>query len=184
MEIAGLKGERVRLVPLDRALHLDNALRWLNDPEITATLEQNLGVTRRQEEAFFERMESGRETDVVWAVVTQEEDRHIGFIGLHGIHWRHRSATGGLVIGERHVWGRGYATDAVLVRTRFAFEQMGLHRIEGHTVNPAMRRVYEKCGYRPEGVARQKFWKDGHWADAALYAILDEDYFAPLPGTP
>jgi len=177
MPIVGLKGEHVRLVPLDRALHLENALRWFNDPEISESLKQNLGVTRRQEEAFFERMETQRETDFVWAIET-EEDQHIGFIGLHGILWRHRSATGGLVIGERHTWGRGYATDAVRVRTRFAFERMNLHRIEGHTTNPAMRRVYEKSGYRLEGVARQKYWRGGRWIDADLFAILDEDYFA------
>ncbi len=54
MAIVGLKGERVRLVPPDRTLHLENALVWLNDPEVTATIKLNLGVTRRQEELFFE----------------------------------------------------------------------------------------------------------------------------------
>ena len=61
MPIVGLKGERVRLVPPDRTLHLENALVWLNDPEITATLKYNLGVTRRQEELFFEQIETQRE---------------------------------------------------------------------------------------------------------------------------
>ena len=41
----GWKGELVRLVPPDRTLHFENALRWMNDPEITATLEFNLGVS-------------------------------------------------------------------------------------------------------------------------------------------
>src|SRR5947209_10774783 len=177
MDLVGLKGERVRLVPSERELHLANALRWFNDPEVTATIEANFGLTRRQAEAFFERVETSRETDLHWAVL-DETGRHIGFIALHNISWRHRSATGGLTLGERSAWGQGYATDAVRVRTRFAFEQMGLHRIEGHTIGRAMRRVYEKCGYRLEGVARQKLWRDGRWADAALYAILDEDYFA------
>ena len=55
--IIGWKGERVRLVPPDRALHLENALRWMNDPEVTAALKFNLGASRRQEEAFFDRIE-------------------------------------------------------------------------------------------------------------------------------
>ena len=33
----GWEGEKVRLVPLDRDKHLDNALKWFNDPDITAT---------------------------------------------------------------------------------------------------------------------------------------------------
>jgi len=176
MEIVGLKGDRVRLVPPDRTLHLENALVWLNDPEVTATLKLNLGVTRRQEEQFFDRIETSRETDFVWAIV-DDKSRHIGFISLNGINWRNRWAAGGLVIGDRSAWGRGYASDAVKVRTRFAFAELGLHRIYGHTMNPAMRRVYEKCGYKHEGIARRMFWRDGRWHDADLYAILDEDWF-------
>ena len=60
MEIVGLRGERVRLVPPDRTLHLENALVWLNDPEITATIKLNLGVSRRQEEIFFDSIETRR----------------------------------------------------------------------------------------------------------------------------
>ena len=58
MPMIGLKGNRVRLVPPDRTLHLENALIWLNDPEITATIKLNLGFTRRQEELLFEQIET------------------------------------------------------------------------------------------------------------------------------
>jgi RimJ/RimL family protein N-acetyltransferase len=177
MAIVGLKGQKVRLVPLDRALHFENALTWFNDPEITATIKLNLGVSRRQEELFFERMGTDGSTGFHWAI-HDEAERHIGFIGLHEINWRNRWATGGLVLGERAAWGRGYATDAVRVRTKFAFGELNLHRIEGHTMNPAMKRVYEKCGYRHEGVARRKFWRDGRWHDAELFGILEEDWSA------
>jgi len=61
--IVGWKGERVRLVPPDRSLHLENALRWMNDPDITATLEINLRCSRKQEEAFFDRIESPNDSD-------------------------------------------------------------------------------------------------------------------------
>jgi [ribosomal protein S5]-alanine N-acetyltransferase len=175
MEIVGLRGERVRLVPPDRTLHLDNALVWLNDPEVTATLKFNLGFSRRQEEQFFDQIETRSGSDFVWAIL-DEHRRHIGFIGLHGINWRNRWAHGGIFIGDRSAWGHGYASDAVRVRTRFAFGELGLHRIEGHTMNPSMKRVYEKCGYRHEGVARRKFWRAGAWFDADLYALLIDDW--------
>ena len=58
MEIVGLSGDRVRLVPPDRTLHLENALAWLNDPDVTATLKLNLGCSRRQEEKFFDQIET------------------------------------------------------------------------------------------------------------------------------
>jgi RimJ/RimL family protein N-acetyltransferase len=181
MEIAGLRGERVRLVPSEAEQHLENAIRWFNDPEITNLLDMFWGVTRGEEEAFFQRLATQRDTNLHWALLN-ENDRHIGFVGLHQIDWRTRSAAGGLMIGERGVWGMGYASDAVSTRNRFAFEQLGLHRIEGHTLNPAMRRVYEKCGYRHEGTARKLRWRNGQWLDAERYAILEEDFFLTQQG--
>ena len=175
--IVGWKGGRVRLVPPDRTLHLENALRWMNDPEVTAMLKFNLGASRRQEEAFFDRIESSGDDDFTWAIL-DESEHHVGFIGLHKIEWRNRSATGGLVLGERSAWGRGYASDAVYVRTRFAFAQLGLHRVSGRTFNPAMKRVYEKAGYKHEGTARQVYWRDGAWHDVELYGILESDWQA------
>lgn len=176
MQIVGLKGDRVRLVPPERERHFDNALAWMNNPEITARLAHNLGVSRLQEEEFFDRIERSRDPEMNWAIHA-EDDRHIGFIGLHFINWKDRSTIGGLVIGDRSAWGRGYATDAVRTRSRFVFEQLGLHRLEGHTFNPAMRRVYEKCGYQHEGTARQKVWRDGRWHDVDYYALLAADHF-------
>ena len=138
-------------------------------------------ASRKQEEAFFDRIESQGDGDFIWAIL-DETERHVGFIGLHTIDWRNRSATGGLVIGDRSAWGRGYATDAVAVRTRFAFAQLGLHRINGHTFNPAMKRVYEKSGYRHEGTARPMFWRDGDGTTSSFYGILESDWSGPTSG--
>jgi ribosomal-protein-alanine N-acetyltransferase len=180
--IVGWRGERVRLVRPDRTQHFDNAFRWMNDPEITAMIKFNLGVGRKEEEAFFDRIEGRQDNDFTWAI-HDESDRHIGFIGLHAINWRNRSGTGGLLIGERSAWGLGYATDAVAVRTRFAFTQLGLHRVNGHTFNPAMRRVYEKSGYTLEGMSRQAYYRDGRWHDVSLYGILESEWKAPERAT-
>jgi RimJ/RimL family protein N-acetyltransferase len=147
----------------------------MNDPEITAMIEFNLGISRKQEEAFFDRIEAQTDSEFTWAII-DETERHIGFIGLHGINWRNRAGTGGTLIGDRSAWGQGYATDAVKVRTRFAFAHLGLHRVNGHTFNPAMKRVYEKCGYRQEGLVRQMFFRDGTWHDVTLYGILESDW--------
>ena len=54
----GWEGEKVRLVPLDHEKHLDNALKWFNDPEITQWLETgDWPLTRGAEEEFFRAAE-------------------------------------------------------------------------------------------------------------------------------
>ncbi|MDR5682415.1 MAG: hypothetical protein QN163_00080 [Armatimonadota bacterium] len=72
MGALGLRGERIRLVPPDRHDHLDNAWRWMNDPDVTSTLLRCFGVTRGQEAEWFDRIEKdfGREA-FVWAILTE-----------------------------------------------------------------------------------------------------------------
>ncbi|MDR7418988.1 MAG: GNAT family protein [Armatimonadota bacterium] len=178
MEIVGLQGEKVRLVPVDREQHLHNAIRWMNDPEVTRYLNLTIGVTRGMEEEWIARVQK-RDTEIVWAI-HDDRSRHIGFAGLHAIDWRNRRATSGIVIGDKDAWGRGYATDAMRVRTKFAFETLNLHRVESEAYadNVASQRALERVGYRREGVSRQRLWNEGRWHDAIRYAILDEDYFA------
>lgn len=182
-EIVGLRGERVRLVPLDRELHLENYVRWFNDPEVTRFLTNYLPISRIAEEAFFERLATATD-QIVWAV-HDEQDRHIGGTGLHGIDWRNRSATSGIVLGDKSTWGHGYGSEVMRVRTAWAFEELGLHRIDSmcHAENLGSARCLEKAGYRRIGTARKKWWRRGQWHDCILWEILDEDYFAAQAGS-
>ncbi len=177
MDLVGLKGEKVRLVPADKTLHLENAIRWMNDPEVTRYLLLTTGVTRGMEEEWLDRVQK-RENDFVWAIL-DDHDRHIGFTGIHAINWRLRLARTGTVIGEKTAWGQGFGSDTMQVRTRFAFETLGLHRLESEARidNIASQRALEKAGYKREGIARKKNWHEGRWHDSILYGFLDEDYF-------
>lgn len=178
MEIVGLRGDKARLVPVDKRLHMDNALRWMNDPEVTQYLLLVMGVTPGMEEQWMDRVQK-RDVEYVWAIM-DDQNRHIGFTGIHGIDWRLRLGTTGTVIGEKSAWGKGYGTDVMRIRTRFAFEILNLHRLqsEARIDNIASQRALEKVGYKREGVARKKLYYGGRWYDTILYAILDEDYFA------
>lgn len=174
--VPGVQGERVRFVPLDLDLHLENYLRWFNDPEVTRFLSRNLPMTRLAEEKFFSRPPSNPPTDVVWAV-HDEKGRHIGGTGLHGIDWMNRSATSGTVIGAKDAWNRGYGGEIMRVRTRWAFEELGLRRIESECFagNVGSATCLERAGYRKVGVAREKYWRGGRWHDAILWEILAKD---------
>jgi [ribosomal protein S5]-alanine N-acetyltransferase len=73
--------------------------------------------------------------------------------------------------------GRGLMTDATRTVTNFAFETLGLHRLEAACLphNTASTRVLEKAGFRREGRARRYLKINGVWQDHDLYALLLED---------
>jgi RimJ/RimL family protein N-acetyltransferase len=72
--------------------------------------------------------------------------------------------------------GKGVGTLALAQGAQWAFE-FGAHRIEGSTdeSNLAMRRVFEKAGWKFEGVLRALFIEDGIPRDYYSYAITKFD---------
>jgi ribosomal-protein-alanine N-acetyltransferase len=66
------------------------------------------------------------------------------------------------------------------VLTRFAFEDLGLHRVQISIIprNSASRRVVEKLGLRAEGVAERYLEINGTWEDHIRFAITSEEWSA------
>ena len=70
--------------------------------------------------------------------------------------------------------GRGAATRAVSLVTRWALEELGLRRVELRidVENTASARVAERCGYRLDGVLRSVHVKEGLRADVGVWSRL------------
>ena len=68
----------------------------------------------------------------------------------------------------------------VEVTRDFAFEALKLHRLEldVFSFNPRARRVYEKAGFKVEGVLRDAVKDGDRYADDILMAILEDEWRA------
>ncbi len=88
-----------------------------------------------------------------------------------------QSANVGYWIDEGHA-GQGYMPESVAVVLRYAFEQLGLHRVEAAIVprNARSRRVTEKLGMRDEGTSERFLQIRGVWEDHVRYAITSEEW--------
>ncbi len=83
----------------------------------------------------------------------------------------------GYWIDEAHA-GHGYVPEALVVAARFAFEELGLHRLQVAIIprNRASRRVAEKLDLREEGIAHRYLAINGVWEDHIRYALTSEDW--------
>jgi [ribosomal protein S5]-alanine N-acetyltransferase len=79
---------------------------------------------------------------------------------------------------DRDWAGRSLMPEAVVVALRFAFEMLGLHRVEVSIIprNTASRRVAEKLDLRLEGVSERYLEIDGVWEDHLRYAMTSEEW--------
>jgi RimJ/RimL family protein N-acetyltransferase len=73
--------------------------------------------------------------------------------------------------------GRGVASRAVSLLTRWGLEKLGLHRIELRIdpANAASTRVAERAGYHQEGILRSVAFKEGRRSDVAVWSRLASD---------
>lgn len=169
----GWEGDTVRLVPLDKQRHLENALSWFNDPAITAWLETgDWPLTRGTEEEFFRAAERPDKGSVQFAVETLDGD-HVGFSGLRSIDWQSRVAVSGSVIGRRDLWGGGLGTDSARVRTKYAFEVLGLRMLIATVIadNRRSMGMLQTVGYDEVGRVPGRYWKRGAWRDQAILVL-------------
>jgi RimJ/RimL family protein N-acetyltransferase len=169
----GWEGDKIRLVPLDKDKHLENALRWFNDPRITAWLETgDWPLTRGTEEEFFRAAERPDKGSVQFAVESLD-GTHVGFSGLRSIDWQSRVAVSGSVIGRHDLWGQGLGTDSARVRSRYAFEVLGLRMLIATVIadNQRSMGMLDSVGYREVGRVPGRYWKRGQWRDQAILVL-------------
>ena len=113
-----------------------------------------------------------------WSIVSKSDGNFIGEIGLEGAVERFRSSEIFYTIHPNH-WGKGIATEAARRVADFAFNELGLHRLEAGvaTTNAGSIKVLEKLGMKREGLRRKILPMADGWQDNYLYAMIEEDYF-------
>lgn len=173
-------GERIRLRAIERE-DIPTFVRWFNDPEVRQYLLMYEPMSRAKEERWFEGYLESR-SDYLLGIEAQAGDGwvHIGNCGLHEIDWKNRNAALGIALGEKAYWGQGYGTEAVRTMLRFAFDELGLHRVELEVFayNARAQRCYEKAGFRREGTRRQAFYHEGRFHDVHLMSSLRDEFRA------
>ena len=105
----------------------------------------------------------------------------IGGIGLSNIRRGvSETASLGYWVGEPFARQR-YMTSALPLVVDFAFERLGLHRLEAACLpsNAPSRSLLARAGFQQEGYAREYLCIAGKWQDHLLFGVLRGDRSAP-----
>jgi RimJ/RimL family protein N-acetyltransferase len=78
---------------------------------------------------------------------------------------------------KREVRGQGLTPRALRLISRWAFDELGLVRVELTTdiANHASQRAAEKAGFVREGILRQRLEVKGHRSDCAMFSLIPAD---------
>jgi len=157
--------------------------RWMNDLEVSRTLTAHWRVpfTVEDEVEWFEQARRDP-TRRVFTIYERPDDRPVGNAELFGIDFAVGSAEVGIVIGERSIWGRGYATEALTLLLDFGFTVLGLHHIwlRYYAANERARAVYDRVGFREVGRLRQATKIGPYRDDIVIMDILASEFQSPV----
>jgi ribosomal-protein-alanine N-acetyltransferase len=172
------EGSLVILRPLERTDLNERYLSWLNDPEVTRYTETGTFPSTAEDLDNYYRSVSGSKHDVMLAVVDKKSGRHIGNVKLGPIHWVHRRATFGILIGEKEFWGKGVGLDATRLMVEYGFRRLNLHRIDlgVFAEHEAAVRCYKQAGFKVEGRMREDLFLDGEYRDRLRMGLLRPEF--------
>ena len=126
--------------------------------------------------AFIESAARNR-TGYEFGMFDRKTGRYIGNVGIINVHRGNQSGSITYFI-DPEFWNLGYASEGAEEMLRFAFEDLGLHRVGGTCMscNPASRRVMEKLGFTFVGTVRDELCKEGTFIDIDHLSLLSEEW--------
>lgn len=112
-----------------------------------------------------------------WVIEWKENGELIGTINLGNVDEACFMSETAYMLSPEY-WGKGIMTEVLRAVLGYAFHVVGLNRVQADVFdgNIASERVLAKCGMQLEGIARQKYYKNGRFIDAAQYAVLRSDF--------
>lgn len=173
-----IEGERIYLRGVCVSDVNDNYYRWMNNPEVNGFLETRyIPQPMENIKRYVEKM-NGLSDEIFLAICLIEDDQHIGNIKLGPINWIHRFADISLLIGEKDHWGKGIATEAIKLITRFAFNVLNLNKLQAgcYSKNIGSAKAFLKAGFCKEGALKNHWIVNGKYQDEIILGLCCEDW--------
>ena len=114
---------------------------------------------------------------VCFAIVPHGSDTAIGIFQVRSLEPAFGTAEWGFALASEF-WGTGIFLDGAKLIVDFAFEVLGVHRLEARAAlkNGRGNGALRKLGAVQEGVLRRSFQRNGEYLDQALWTILQDEW--------
>lgn len=160
MELIG-KGIFLRLLsPKDVTLRY---VKWMKDQEVIAFLECRWNVFTLGDLKEYVRRTNKSNDNFLFGIFLKDKKAHIGNIKIGNVNKIHKFADLGLIIGQKEEWGKGYATEAIQLATKYAFEKLNLNKLIAgiYVNNTGSYKAFLRAGYKEIGrMKKHRFYND------------------------
>ena len=179
------QGEHIRLGAIDYEKDPIVESGWTHNsvylhslgPEIARQLSPE--QVKKRYEAIEKEVDESK--NLFYFTIRAQGDNHLlGFARLFWIEWT--NATGGIqiAIGNPEERDQPYASEALQLVLRFAFQELNLYRLSAYGMedDPAGIELLQKAGFVEEVRRRKALQRSGQTCDLLLLGLLREDWIA------
>lgn len=178
-----IDGKKVYLVPFEEKHLVDPAYyAWLTDYEVVRFIGRDEYLKPIQFEKIREYVEELWQNQYCsfFAIHHSGDDAFIGTAKINYLNeagFNTHTADIGIMIGDRGLWGKGMATDALYAISHYAFDTLGVRKLTAGAVsaNKGIIRAFQKIGFLEEGRLRKKLLISGEYMDHVLLGCFREE---------
>lgn len=174
-----ISGTRTGLRAIEES-DLAQLMAWRNRPELRRYFREYRELNSIQQKQWFDRNVIADPNTRMFAIVELSTGRLLGACGLCYIDWVNRTADFSIYIGADGLYiDKIFAPDAARTMTRYAFDELGLHRLwtEIYAFDEQKNAFFNALGFSLDGRHRQTHWAEGAWHDSLFFSLLSTDEF-------
>lgn len=144
-------------------------MRYIDRP-----MPEVIDEVREKIEEGIRSMDAGKA--LLWAIVRKEDQEYLGDVGYWRLDEDHAFGEIGYSLHPQH-WRKGYMSEAFTLILPFAFQKMGLHRVEANVNvdNVASSTLLVRAGFQKEAHFRENYYYNGQFLDSHIYGLLEKD---------
>lgn len=173
-----MQTDRLILTPISKDHITERYVAWLNDKEVNKYLETRGNYSIERLTDYIENLIIQKKA--MWAIHLKESNKHIGNIKIDPINIKHGYGEYGILIGDKHEWGKGFAREASKrVIDYFFHDDFKLRKITLGVVadNTDAMSLYRNLGFIIEGVYKNHVIYDNIYYDVVRMALFNPEYF-------
>lgn len=169
-----IETERLHIKKLERE-HIEPLRQLRNEPTTRQWLTDNRTVTQGEQLKWYIGLQE--DDSRMYLAIEDKEGEFVGVIRSDEWDRDNESVRVGsdIVPEERR---KGYGTEALGAFVNYLFEEQDMHRVWLLVVdkNEGARRLYEKLGFKEEGIQREAIFRDGEYHGYIMMSVLEDEW--------
>ncbi len=179
------QGKHIRLGPINYEKDPAVESRWTHDVNYLHSLGLQIArplspaQVKKRYEALEEEIDKSKNI-FYFTIRSQDDDRLMGFARLCWIEWTNATGSIQIAIGKPDERAQAYASEALQLVLRFAFQELNLYRLSAFATehDPAGIALLQKAGFIEEVRLRKAIQRNGQICDQLLMGLLRDEWIS------